>query len=127
MVLKHKVVQTIIAMLTEDKVTEIFYMADEFCKFFWSYDEEIYHRGVPSRWYLRLEGAFEGGVVLIMILFHDSGYRCLDTAIDGVPASNTSNASKGIYNLNGLRMDVKSREELPAGLYILNGKKIVVK
>lgn len=34
MVLKHKVVQTIIAMLTEDKVTEIFYMADEFCKFF---------------------------------------------------------------------------------------------
>ena len=33
-VLKHKVVQTIIAMLTEDKVTGIFYMADEFCKFF---------------------------------------------------------------------------------------------
>ena len=33
-VLNYKVVQTIIAMLTEDKVTEIFYMADEFCKFF---------------------------------------------------------------------------------------------
>ena len=34
MVLKHKVVQTIIAMLTEDKVTVLFFMADEFCKFF---------------------------------------------------------------------------------------------
>ena len=33
-VLNYKVVQTIIAMLTADKVTEIFYMADEFCKFF---------------------------------------------------------------------------------------------
>lgn len=33
-VLKYKVVQTIIAILTVDKVTEIFFMADEFCKFF---------------------------------------------------------------------------------------------
>ena len=28
-----KAVQTIIVMLTEDKVTEIFFMSDEFCKF----------------------------------------------------------------------------------------------
>ena len=33
-VLNYKVLQTIIAMLTEDKVTELFFMADEFCKFF---------------------------------------------------------------------------------------------
>ncbi len=56
-----------------------------------------------------------------------NGGEPIDTAIDGVPASTTIDASKGIYNLNGLRMDVKSQEELPAGLYILNGKKIVVK
>ena len=31
---KYKVLQTIIAMFTEGKVTEIFYLADEFCKFF---------------------------------------------------------------------------------------------
>ena len=30
---KYKVLQTIIAMFTEGKVTEIFYLADEFCKF----------------------------------------------------------------------------------------------
>ena len=33
-VLNYKVVQTIIAMFTEDKVTEIFFMADEFHKVF---------------------------------------------------------------------------------------------
>ena len=31
---KYKVLQTIIAMFTEGEVTEIFYLADEFCKFF---------------------------------------------------------------------------------------------
>ena len=45
MVLIYKQIQTKIAIITEDKVTEIFCMADDFCK-------------------------------LIMILFHDSGYRC---------------------------------------------------
>ena len=33
-VIKYKVSQTIIAMLTDDKVTELFCMADDFCKFF---------------------------------------------------------------------------------------------
>lgn len=33
-VLKYKELQTIIAMITEDKVTELFCMADDFCKFF---------------------------------------------------------------------------------------------
>ena len=34
MVLIYKQLQTKIAMITEDKVTEIFCMADDFCKFF---------------------------------------------------------------------------------------------
>lgn len=33
-VLKIKSLQTIIAMITEDKVTEIFCIADDFCKVF---------------------------------------------------------------------------------------------
>ena len=56
-----------------------------------------------------------------------NGEDPIDTAIDGVPDSNTIDDSKGIYNLNGMRMAAKSPEELPAGLYIVNGKKIVVK
>lgn len=34
MVLNYKELQTIIAMVTEDKVTELFCMTDDFCKFF---------------------------------------------------------------------------------------------
>ena len=33
-VLKYKELQTIIAMITEHKVTELFCIADDFCKFF---------------------------------------------------------------------------------------------
>ena len=33
-VLKYKELQTIIAMTTEDKFTELFCIADDFCKFF---------------------------------------------------------------------------------------------
>ena len=33
-VLKYKELQTIISMITDDKVTELFCIADDFCKFF---------------------------------------------------------------------------------------------
>ena len=33
-VLKYKELQTIIAMITENKFTELFCIADDFCKFF---------------------------------------------------------------------------------------------
>ncbi len=45
--------------------------------------------------------------------------------IDRVDAEKTIGTSKGIYNLNGLRMQATSLDELPSGLYIVNGKKVV--
>ncbi len=33
--------------------------------------------------------------------------------------------SKGIHNLNGMRMSATSLDELPSGIYIVNGKKLV--
>lgn len=45
--------------------------------------------------------------------------------IDRVDADKTIDTSKGIYNLNGLRMQATSLDELPSGIYIVNGKKIV--
>ena len=47
------------------------------------------------------------------------------TAISSSVADKTTNTSKGIYNLNGVRMQTTSLDELPAGLYIVNGKKVV--
>ena len=41
-VLNYKELQTIIAMVTEGKVTELFCMADDFCKFLDAQMREIY-------------------------------------------------------------------------------------
>lgn len=35
-----------------------------------------------------------------------------------------TDASKGIYNLNGVRMSAKSLDNLPKGIYIVDGKKV---
>ena len=72
-------------MFTEDKVTEIFCMADDFCKFFDSMmakytiptpKKHKYHRsGTLSKSVRQAHDKSE--VMVIMILFHGSGYRCL--------------------------------------------------
>ena len=52
-VLNYKVLQTIIAMLTEDKVTELFCIADDFCKFFDAMMEKYTLRSAKKRRYHR--------------------------------------------------------------------------
>jgi len=47
------------------------------------------------------------------------------SGINKVEADKAIDASKGIYNLNGVRLSAKSLDELPSGLYIVDGKKIV--
>ena len=66
-------------MLTEDKVTEIFFMADEFCKFFDRMTKKYTIEAPSKRKYHRDGTLSKAEVMLIMILFHDSGYRCLKT------------------------------------------------
>ena len=47
------------------------------------------------------------------------------TAINDVEADNTLNTSNAIYDINGKRLSATSLDELPSGLYIINGKKVV--
>ena len=47
------------------------------------------------------------------------------TAIEGIEADKSVDTSKGIYNLNGIRMQATSLDNLPSGLYIIDGKKVV--
>lgn len=47
------------------------------------------------------------------------------TAIDDVEADNTLNISNAIYDINGKRLPATSLDELPSGLYVINGKKVV--
>ena len=63
-------------MLTEDKVTEIFCMADDFCKFFDAMIAKYTLKPTGKRKYHRSSTMSKAEVMLIMILFHDSGYRC---------------------------------------------------
>lgn len=76
-VLKYKDLQTIIAMITEDKVTELFCMADDFCKFFDAMIKKYTLKSDNKRAYHRDSTMSKSEIMLIMILFHDSGYRCL--------------------------------------------------
>ena len=49
------------------------------------------------------------------------------SAIGRVAADRTVDTSKGIYNLSGQRMSTTSLDRLPAGLYIVDGRKVIVK
>ena len=46
------------------------------------------------------------------------------TGIDDVETDNSLNTSKRIYDINGKRLPATSLDELPSGLYIVNGKKV---
>ena len=63
-------------MFTEDKITEIFCMADDFCKFFDAMTAKYTLKPIGKRKYRRDSTMSKAEVMLIMILFHTSGYRC---------------------------------------------------
>ena len=64
-------------MFTEDKIIEIFCMADDFCKFFDAMMAKYTVKDARKRPYHRACSLSKSEVMLIMILFHNSGYRCL--------------------------------------------------
>ena len=76
-VLNYKDLQTIIAMITESKVIELFCMADDFCKFFDAMMTKYTLKPATKRKYHRDSTMSKAEIMLILILFHDSGYRCL--------------------------------------------------
>lgn len=64
-------------MFTEDKVTEIFFMADEFCQVFDQMMAKYTIRNRKKRKYHRDSTMSKAEIMVIIILFHNSGYRCL--------------------------------------------------
>ncbi len=64
-------------MLTDGKVTELFCMADDFCNFFDSQMEKYSICDVRKHRYHRACRMSKSEVMLIIILFHCSGYRCM--------------------------------------------------
>lgn len=64
-------------MITEDKVTELFCMADDFCKFFDRMVAKYTFKSTVKRSYHRNSTMSKAEIMLIIILFHDSNYHCL--------------------------------------------------
>ena len=64
-------------MFTEDKITEIFCIADDFCKFYDAMMAKYTIKEAKTRVYHRDMTLSKAEVMVIMILFHGSGYRCL--------------------------------------------------
>ena len=65
------------AMITEDKVTEIFCIADDFCKVFDVQMAKYTFKAERKRKYHRERRMSKTEIMVIMFLFHSSGYRCL--------------------------------------------------
>ena len=64
-------------MLTENKVMELFCPADDFCSFFDAMMAKYTLKHSMKRKYHRESTMSKAELMLIMILFHASGYRCL--------------------------------------------------
>lgn len=61
-------------MSTEDKVTEIFYMADELCKFYDRMLDRYTLKNINKRSYHR-DSTMSKAEIILIILFHNSGYH----------------------------------------------------
>ena len=64
-------------MITEDKITEFFCIADDFCKVFDAQMAKYTFKALKKRKYHRDCRMSKAEIMTIMILFHSSGYRCL--------------------------------------------------
>lgn len=66
-------------MFTDDKITEIFVMCDEFSQKFDEFFKKTSLEAPKSgkRKYYRAPRMCDSEVMTILILFHKSGYRCL--------------------------------------------------
>ena len=53
------------------------------------------------------------------------GLGGVPNGIEKVEADKAIDTSKGIYNLNGIRLKATSLDDLPKGIYIVNGKKVI--
>ena len=63
-------------MITEDKIAEMFCLADDFCKYFST--ELIKHQLSDGKVHRNKPGRLsDAEVITILILFHSKGFRCL--------------------------------------------------
>lgn len=90
-------------MLTENKVTELFCMADDFCKFFDAMMQKYTLKSDNKRRYHRDSTMSKAEIMLIMILFHDSGYLAFISCLLEKPDLSVKTALKSIFRKSQVR------------------------
>ena len=83
----------------------------------WFTHYTVYEAGTETIAY-----TFDDGINPTLTLTVKYSYKDENTAVEDVVVRPTDNA---IYNLLGQRMPTNELNELPAGIYIVNGKKII--
>ena len=83
----------------------------------WFTHYTVYEAGTETIAY-----TFDDGINPTLTLTVKYSYKDENTAVEDVVVRPTDNA---IYNLLGQRMPTNELSELPAGIYIVNGKKII--
>ena len=75
---QSKDLQPLTAMFSEDKVTEIFCLANEFCKFFDAQQEKSMLEAPTDgkRHRRKLNRMSDAEIIVILIHFHSGGFRC---------------------------------------------------
>ena len=64
-------------MILESKVTEIFCMADDFCKEFTLQQEKYMIEDKKSKHHNKPNRMSDAEIIVIFILFHPGGFRCI--------------------------------------------------
>ncbi len=88
-------------------------------------DGHAYANPCKCWWRIMLHGSSSTGGQNSKLGFFDEDEFSSTTAINGIETEPRLEI-EAIYDLNGRRIEVK-QEELPAGLYIMNGKKVLKK
>ena len=116
-VLTIKVLQTEIAMITEYEVTETFCIADDFCKFFDAMMIKHTPDSNKKRKYHRKGTLSKAEIMLIMILFHDSGYRCLKHFYPGKVCRHMNHLFPRVVSYNRF-VELEKEIAIPLAIFI---------
>ena len=129
-VLNYKVLQTIIAMITESKVIELFCMADDFCKFFDAMTAKYTFKPTAKRKYYHDYTMSKAEIMLIMILFHYSGYHCLKHFIYGKLVGDKGYIRKNLFQrllVDGIQLITKFKSNMKGALMSVSDKLLLLK
>ena len=104
-------------MITESKVIELFCMADEFYKFFYAMMTKYTLKTTTKRKYHRDSTISKAEIMLVLILFYDSGCRCLKHFYQEKVCKHIRHFFPKVVSYNHI-VELKKEVPIPLALFI---------